>query len=191
MTGDKRKTFVAREDLLIRLNETARQNGRSLYETVNDILELAISADDASVSLREAIDEKNLIKSAKEKGMILGLENIWQELSALAYSSSKESAIAIWCGAGKWFAKRYLLEEANDPFSALKKDMESFSWNIHEFKIDRTDGVVSISAISPQFSEAYSIQFLAFIESCIETFGYKIVEKEASRGSLSLKAILR
>ncbi len=191
MTGDKRKTFVAREDLLTRLNETARQNGRSLYETVNDILELAISANESDVSLREAIDEKHLIKRAKEKGMILGLENIWQEMAELAYSSSKEDSLAIWRDAGKWYAKRYLLEGSTDPFSDFKKDLESFTWNVPEFTINRKDAEVSVNAISPSFSDAYSNQFLTFIGSCIETLGFKIIEKESSRGSLRLKAILR
>ncbi len=191
MPSDKRKTFVAREDLLLQLNEIAKRNGRSLYETVNDILELSIQANEVGVSMRDAIDNRHLIKSAKEKGMVLGLENIWQEMAEISYSASKEKALAAWSGAGKWFAKRYIVEGTDDPFSAIKHDLESFVWNVPEFTINRTDREVLVRAMSPSFSEAYACQFLAFLEACLDTLGFEIIEKEASRGSLRLKAILR
>lgn len=191
MTSDKRKTFVAREDLLQQLNEIAKRSGRSLYETVNDVLELSIHASEVGISMRDAIDNRQLIKNAKEKGMVLGLENVWHEMADISYSASKEKSLAVWSGAGKWFAKRYMIEGTDDPFSALKHDLESFVWNVPEFTISRKDREVVVRAISPGFTEAYSSMFLAFLISCLDTLGFEIVEKEASRGSLRLKAILR
>jgi len=174
MPNDKRKTFVAREALMLQLNEIAKSSGRSLYETVNDIFELSIYANDVGVSMRDAIDNSHLLKSAKEKGMVLGLENIWREMAEISYSASKEDALAAWGEAGKWFAKRYMIEGKSDPISALKHDLESFVWNVPEFTIAQKEREVVVRAISPNFSEAYSFMFLAFLVSCFGTLGFDI-----------------
>ncbi len=191
MPNEKRKTFVAREDLLLQLNEIAKRSGRSLYETINDILEQSIYANEVGVSMRDAIDNSHLLRNAKEKGMVLGLETIWREMAELSYSVSKEDALAAWSEAGKWFAKRYMIEGKSDTFSALKHDLESFVWNVPEFTINQKEREVVVRAICPNFSEAYSCLLLAFLTSCLGTLGFDMMEKEASRGSLRLKAILR
>jgi hypothetical protein len=48
----KRKTFVAREDLLYRVSEMAKQRGYTVYDMVNMIFELAVKAEAAGVDMR-------------------------------------------------------------------------------------------------------------------------------------------
>ena len=42
----RRKTFAAREDLIERASEVAKQKGFSLYAFVNEILELTLQAEE-------------------------------------------------------------------------------------------------------------------------------------------------
>ena len=60
MGNEKRKTFVARDDLLSKLNEIAKLNGKSLYETVNEIFELTIHAHSKGIMLKDAIHSTSL-----------------------------------------------------------------------------------------------------------------------------------
>jgi len=93
-----------------------------------------------------------------------------------------------WFNAGVWLAKRYVTSEIEDSFEGFKRDLEAFTWNAPEFNIEKTEKEVSIRIISPRFPESYTLLYEAFLEGILETFGYKIVDKEVARGNIRLKA---
>lgn len=62
----KRKTLVAREDLTKRISEMAKRRGYSLYDMVNEAFELTVKAEDSGVNLRNAVEEHEVLKTAKE-----------------------------------------------------------------------------------------------------------------------------
>jgi len=191
MTKDKvkRKTFVAREDFMKRISEIAKRKGYSLYDTVNEIFGLTIKAEDSGVSLSKAIEERELLKKAKEVGFILGLETLWYDMADLAYKKSKRKTLKRWFEAGVWLAKRYATRDAENSFEVFRKDLETFTWNIPEFVIESAEGTVSVRVISPRFSESYTVLFEAFLEGALKTFGYKIENREVARGNIRLKAV--
>lgn len=184
----KRKTFVAREDLIDRLSEIAKQRGFSLYDTVNEVFELAVKAEETGVDLRRVVEEKAVLDAAKTAGFILGLESLWYDMAEVAYEKAKSRALKSWFEAGVWLAKRYVTGEVKDPFAAFPKDLEAFTWNAAELAIERAGEKVSVRIISPRFSESYTMLFASFIEGALETFGYKIAAKEVSRGTIRLEA---
>jgi len=184
----KRKTFVAREDLMNRLREMAEQRGCSLYDVINEVFELAVEAEDAGVNLRSAVEERGLLKRAKESGFILCMESLWYDVAELAYKKAKSRTLKSWFNAGVWLAKRYVTSEIEDPFEAFKRDLEAFTWNVPEFSIERSEKEVSVRIISSRFPESYTRMYLAFLDGILETFGYKIVDKEVERGGIRLKA---
>jgi len=189
MVSDKRKTFVAREDLMLKIGELAKQNGRSLYDTVNELFELNLLAASKGIRLRNAIEEQGVITKAKEKGLILGLESVWFDMSDLSYSHAKKEVINAWNDAGIWFGKRYTAEGIEDPFQAFKEDFELFTWNVPELAIIRRGDDVTIRAMSPKFSEAYSTLLSSFFEGVLDVLDFKVMEKELARGSMRIKAI--
>ena len=178
----------AREDLMKRISEMAKQRGHSLYEMVNEVFELTIKAEDSGVNLRNAVEERGVLKAAKEAGFILCQESLWYDMAELAYKKAKAKTLKSWFNAGVWLAKRYVTSEIEDPFEAFKRDLEAFTWNAPEFNIEKTEKEVSVRIISPRFPESYTLLYQAFLKGILETFGYKIVDKDVTSGGILLKA---
>jgi len=189
MASVKRKTFVAREDLIKRLSEVAKQRGFSLYDTVNEVFEVTLQAEGMGVNLRRVVEERGFVKAAKEAGFMLGLESLWYETAELAYEKAKGKALKSWFEAGVWLAKRYVTGETENPFAAFKRDLEAFTWNAHEFTIEKMEKEVSVRIISPRFPESYTFLLVSFLEGALETFGYKVANKEIGRGTIRLEAV--
>lgn len=184
---DRRKTFAAREELLDRMHSVAKQRGISLYSFVNEVFELALRAEELGVNLQNLIEERELLKTAREAGFILVLESLWYEMAELAYDKAKGKALKSWFEAGAWLGKRYVTSEVEDPFLAFKRDLKAFTWDVLELDIDHANGEISIRVISPRFPESYTFLFAAFLEGALGAFGYKIASKDISRGTLRLR----
>jgi hypothetical protein len=103
----RRKTLVAREDLVNRVVEVAKEQGCSLFELVNDLFRLVIVSDDLNFSLRQVVEERRTVEVAKGSGFILGLERLWYEMVDIAYKKDKKGAIKSWFDSGVWFGSRY------------------------------------------------------------------------------------
>jgi len=184
----KRKTFVAREDLLAHLAEIAERKGYSLYALVNDIFELAIRADDAGLNLKSFLDDCMAVKRAKDAGFILCLERLCYVMADMAYERSKSRVIKEWFDAGAWFAKRYIIGGGNDGWEEFIMDLKTLFWNVYEFEVDRKGDVVNIRVLSPKFTEAYTRLLEAFLDGCLNALGYKISFKEVYRGRIFIEA---
>lgn len=85
MSSTRRKTFVAREDLLARMGSIAKRKGFSLYDTVNEIFELVIQAEDMGIDLRKLFAEKGMLNKARQAGFILRLESLWYDMAEFSY----------------------------------------------------------------------------------------------------------
>lgn len=187
----KRKTFVAREDLLDRLAWIAEQKGYSLYALINDIFELVVRAEDAGVNLRRFLEDYVAFKRARDAGFILELERLCYVMADVAYERSKGKVAKEWFDAGVWFAKRYTLGGGNDSWEDFSRDLEALLWNVQEFEVERKGDRVAIRVLSPRFSEAYTCLFEAFLEGCLEGFGYTNIVREVFRGRIFLEAVKR
>lgn len=184
----KRKTFAARQDLIEHASKLAKQKGYSLYAFINEMLQLTFEAEEVGVSFRILLDERGLLKAAKEASFILGLESLWYDMAEIAHEKGKRRSLNSWVEAGVWLAKSYISSGVDDPFSVFKRDLVAFTWNASEIDIDDENGDVSIRIISPRFSESYTILFTAFLENALKTFGYTRFNKDVSRGTIRLKA---
>ena len=171
------------------MNKIAKENDLSLYSFVNRVFALILRANELGVNISTLIDSRELLKSAKEGGFTLGLERLWYEMAELAYAKSKKKSLKSWFDAGVWFAKRYVSGEADEPFEEFKNDLQDFTWNIPELKLNKKADSVSVRVVSPRFTEAYTFLFAAFLEGALESFGYKIGDKEVSRGIIRLEAV--
>jgi hypothetical protein len=184
----RRKTFAARQDLIERASKLAKQKGYSLYAFINEMLQLTFEAEELGVSFRILLDERGLLKAAKEASFILGLESLWYEMADIAHEKGKRKSVNSWVESGVWLAKSYISSGADDPFAVFKRDLAAFTWNASELDIEDDNDNVSIRIISPRFSEAYTLLFAAFLESALKTFGFSRFNKDVSRGTIRLKA---
>ncbi len=188
-TNIKRKTFVAREDLLNRLNEVAKAQGSSLFELVNEIFQMAIDSDELSFSLKRVVEERKTLETAKGAGFVLGLESLWYEMADIAYKKDKRGAMKNWFDSGVWFATRYATNGVQSPLDDFKNDLSSFTWNAPEFELEMLGDKASIRVTSPRFTEAYTYLFASFLLGAIGKFGYQPVEQQVSRGVIRLDAV--
>ena len=184
----RRKTIAAREDLIERASNVAKEKGFSFYAFVNEILDLALQTENMGISLRNLVEERGLLKVAKEAGFVLGLETLWYEMADIAYEKAKRKTLNCWIESGEWLAKRYMSSAAKEPFLSFAKDLESFIWNASELDVEIEKGSVSIRIISPKFSEAYTILLATFLESALKTFGYVRFNKDVTRGTIRMRA---
>jgi len=183
----KRKTFVAREDLLDRLSKVAEAKGYSLYALVNEIFEIALKIDDLGLDLRRIVEERSVLERAKRAGFILGLENLFYGMADIAFSRARNKAIETWYEAGVWFAKCYTTSLYSNPLEALKRDLESFIWNAN-FTMDWDDETLTVKVMSPRFTEAYTFLLSAFFEGAFYALNYRVVEREVFKGNIQLTA---
>ncbi|MDR0372189.1 MAG: hypothetical protein LBI79_01300 [Nitrososphaerota archaeon] len=182
----KRKTFVAREDLLNRLGEIAKAQGYSLFELVNEIFQLEIDSDGIDLSLKKMANEQRKIETARHAGFMLGLENVWYDMADLAYDKNKRLAQKSWFDAGVWFASRYTSEGHTTALSAFKGDLSAFTWNAPELYFKQTEKQVLIRVTSPRFTEAYTFLFASFLLGAMQRLGYKPTVQEVTRGVIRL-----
>jgi hypothetical protein len=185
MKSEKRRTFVAREDLLAQMNDLAKKSGRSMYDVINETFEIALQANEEGVNLRKALDEQGIVKDAHEKGFIMNLENLWLEMVEMAYSSSKGESLKAWAEAGQWFAKRYLSQK-RDPVDAFGKDMKRYFWDIPDLEFVAKKNEIAVRALSPKFSESHAALFAAFIEGALQAMNFSIHSREVSNGSVRI-----
>jgi hypothetical protein len=189
-TNIRRKTFVAREDLLNRVVEIAKEQGCSQFELINEIFQLAIDSDELNFSLKRVVEERKILETAKISGFILGLERLWYDMTDVAYKKDKRAALKSWFDSGVWFATRYTTNEVRSPpFDQFKNDLSAFTWNAPEFEFNLLGDKASIRVTSPRFTEAYTFLFASFLVGAMTTFGYKSVGQEISRGIIRLDAL--
>ena len=172
-----------------RMNKIAKKNDVSLYSFVNEVFELTLRVNELGLNLRNLIDEREVLRAARENGYLLGLESLWYEMAELAYAKAQKKALQTWFDAGVWLAKRYVTREKGDSFEEFKNDLKDFTWNIPEFEVNKKSGKVSVRIVSPRFSESYTLLLTSFLEGALGTFRYKIKSKEVSRGIISLEAV--
>jgi len=185
----RRKTFVAREDLLNRMSEIAKDQGYSLFELVNELFQLAIDSDKLDSNLKRMVEERKLLEDAKSSGFILGLERLWYEMADIAYTKDKTVALKNWFDSGAWFAAHYLTDR-HLTFECFKNDLAAFTWNAPEFELETSgNNKVLVKVTSPRFTEAYTFLFASFLLGALESFGYTPVNKEISRGIIRLDTV--
>ena len=180
---------MAREDLLNRMGEVAKERGSSMYELVNETFELVIASQNLGLNLKKVVDSRKRLEDARALGFILGLESLWYEMADLAYEKGKRQALKSWFDAGVWFATRYVTGDFESPLLEFKSDLAGLIWNVPEFTLENTSDKVSVRVTSPRFTESYTFLFAAFLEGALKAFGYKIDSEDVSRGVIRLEAL--
>lgn len=190
MVKVKRKTFAAREDFLNHLGKIAERKGLTLYNTVNDIFQLFINAEQLGVNLEKTVEQQELLENARTSGFILVPEIIWYDLIDEAYRNQKKQTLQKWFQAGQWIAKRYRSSDFKDPFEAFKVNMQSFTWKVSEFTLQRDEetGILNFRLVGPRLSESYVALFTALMKGALQEFGYRIVGSDVSFGDAWIRA---
>jgi len=188
MVGVARRTFAAREDLLNRISELARERGYTIYDMVNEALEFAIRAYEEGSSPLKAIEALEELRTMKRLGLVPCFERLWSEMVEMAFKRSREEALRLWSEVGEWLVKLYQASHRDDPLGRLLEDLRRFSWRA-EIEVERGDGWASIRATGPAFTEAHATLFAALLEGALRALGYVVTSKEVGAGFVRLRAV--
>jgi hypothetical protein len=188
MKSGRRKMLAAREDLADKASEIASSKGFTIFGMLNNLLELAITADAIGGSLEDAVDNYKIIKAVRNASFTLVLESLLYDTAEIAYQKSKDKTLNTWFDAGVWVGRQYISRSGEDPFASVRRDLKAFIWNAPEFTMDKTGKEVSIRVLSPRFSESYTLLFNRFLEGILDAFGYGVTYKEVGRGNIRLEA---
>jgi len=188
MVGVARRTFAAREDLLNRISELARERGYTIYDMVNEALEFAIRAYEEGSSPLKAIEALEELRTMKRLGLVPCFERLWREAVEIAFKRSREEALRLWSEVGEWLAKLYQASHRDDPLGRLLEDLRRFTWRA-EIEVERGDGRASIRVTGPAFTEAHATLFAALLEGALRALGYAVTSKEVGAGFVRLRAV--
>ncbi len=180
--------LAAREDLAEKAGHIASKKGFTVFAMLNNLLSLSINAEALGFSLEEAFDNYKFIKAVRNASFTLILESLLYDTSEIAYQKAKEKTMTTWFEAGVWIGRQYISRGGEDPFKTVARDLKAFIWNAPEFTMEKTGKKVSIRALSPRFSESYTILFTRFLEGILESFEYGVTYKEIGRGNIRLEA---
>jgi hypothetical protein len=188
MTSGRRKMLAAREDLADKVSKIASSKGFTIFGMLNNLLELAITAEALGGSLDEAVDNYKIIKAVRNASFTLVLESLLYDTAEIAYQKAKEKTLSTWFDAGVWIGRQYISRGRDEPFAAIRRDLKAFIWNAPEFTMEKTEKDISIRVLSPRFSESYTLLFTRFLEGILDAFGYGVTYKEVGRGNIRLEA---
>ncbi len=182
----KRKMLAAEEDLANKVAKLAEKRGLTVYQTVNDILEQALRAEEQGVSLREVVDRRGDMDRAREMGLTFTVGHLYYKVVDAAYSKDKERILDLWRDMGFWYGK-YFQGKGNDPFKMLTEALAFLTYG-SQFQIEQgKSNQFILSCINEKYTKGYTEVFAIFIESAFQVLGYKTVENETDRGLIQIK----
>ena len=177
----KRKMLAAREDLADKISEIALRKG-TLYDYLNETLEEAIRADSLGLSLKEAIEERGIVKVGRDSGFTFVPERLWFDICEKAYERlGVRWLTSLWYETGQWYGRYY------GDLDKFKDAMNKLMWDLSEFEVSSKDRNLLVRCISPKFSESYSVLFGRFLEGALNALGYEFVDGDILKGVLNLR----
>lgn len=182
----RRKMLAAQEDIANRIVELAKRKDLTVYQTVNDILEQALSVEEMGISLRQVVDERWMLERAQETGFTFTIEQLLYRIVDEAYESDKKKYSEIFREMGHWYGKYYSTKH-DEPLAALKEALELFTLGTSEYTFEYNNRSLSFSFLGEKLTPGYIEVFCIFIEELLIVFGYKVKEKELNRGIIKLE----
>ncbi len=180
--------LAAEEDLANKVAQLAERRGLTVYQTVNDILEQALRAEESGMSLKEAVDRRGDMDRARDMGLTFAVEPLYYRIVDLAYAQNKEKVVELWREMGLWYGK-YFKGKPGEPVKALT-DALRFMTQGSQFSVEKGKGEdLTISCVSERYTEGYTLAFTAFIKSALGVLGYRVLENEGSRGIIRVKVV--
>lgn len=182
----KRKMLAVAEDLAKEIVRIAERRGLTLYKFVNDVLRQVVTANEMGLTLKQVVDERRVIETAKEAGFTLAVEKLWYDAVDAAFKHRRGSTTKKWREAGEWYGKYCSSVGAEEPLEAFERIVSTLTRGVSEFDIEEKDGEVEVRCISSKFPLSYTELFTAFLEGAFEALGYDRMEGEVSKGVIRL-----
>jgi hypothetical protein len=176
----KRKFLAAKENLADKINEIAKEHGRTVFSIVNEALGAFISANEWGKDLTTIIEDARILEIARNSGMVLMPEPLHERLMESASFDSKMKEY--WRSSGVVFGKYLDLNGIKD----LKK-VERVLKEVVGVNPDISISSERLVCISPRLGEKRSEAVAVFLEGVMSSMGLEIASREVSKGIIVLK----
>lgn len=183
-----RKFLAARADLAEKLSSIAKNNGVTLYGLVNQILEQAIRANSFGDEMPEIIDNHVFIKMAKQNGLILIPEKIWNVVLEKTFEKTGDSLTEVVYDVGLWYGKYFstIFTDKNN-IEEIENALKRMLWNVSILDLEKnSNNEIMLRCIEPNITHSHTVFLSAMLEGIIHPLGYSTTEKNVSRGIISL-----
>ena len=179
--------LAADEDIANAMVEIAQRMGSTVYQTVNDILTLAIRADKMGLSLEEIMKDREILERAKRSGFTFTMERLLYEVVDVASASAGKRVSELWLETGKWYG-RFFSDMNKDGVQAFKEAMSLLTFGSAVFSVEKGKGDnISVSCVGEKFTPGFTEMFSLFIEGVFDSLGMKLTAKENHHGSIRLR----
>lgn len=175
-----RRFLTARANLVEKIDDIAKKEGRTMFSIVNEALEAFLIAYEKNRTLFNIIEELKIIETAKNAGMIFVPENFHEYL--ISYISFDRNICKSWREAGYIFGKHLEVNNIKEP-----KNME----RAIKYVIGENSEIIfsenKMVCICPKMSERRSEEVAEFLEGLMESFGFTVITKEVSKGIIVIR----
>jgi len=185
LSSTRRKMLAAREDIANRIVELATRKDMTVYQTVNDILEQALRVEELGLTMSQVVDERWMLERAKETGFTFAIEHLQYLVVDAAFEENKKKISDIWGEMGTWYGK-YFKSKFDDPLQAFRETLDLLTTGTSEYSYVNSENELTISCIGERYTEGYTEVFSVFIENTLKVLGYKLNNKEVSKGIIKL-----
>lgn len=175
-----RRFITAKAELVEKIDEIAKKDGRTIFSIVNEALEAFLMAYERSRTLSNIMKELKIVETAKNAGMMLVPEDFHEQL--ISRISFDQSMYKSWREAGYIFGKHLEVNDINEP-----KDVE----RAIKYVIGEGSEIVfsenKVVCICPKMSEKRTEEVAEFLEGLMESSGFVILKKEISKGIIVIR----
>ncbi|MGQ9691624.1 MAG: hypothetical protein ACUVQY_10300 [Thermoproteota archaeon] len=183
----KRKMLAVDEVLAKRVLEVARERGQTLFGFVNDVLEQAVRAHSLGFTIKQVLDERELMVAARDSGFVHAVKTLLFDAVERAYASGdKRSLLEKWRETGRWYGKYFMAKSSENAMAGFRDFVCSLMWGASEFNIRVNEDYGEIRCVSADFPASYTELLSVFLEGALETLNYRCVEKDVFKGLIRI-----
>ncbi len=182
-----RKFLAAKDELVKRLHDLAKNKNITLYGLTNEILEQALLAEDLGGELPEIIENYRVIKMAKENRSVLIPDRVWHLVLQKAFEHAGDSLKEVFYDSGQWYGKYFstFLSKA-DSLREIKGFLGTMFWNVSNLDLTEKNHKITLKLIEPNFAISHTQLLSTMLEGIMHSLGYATQEKKITKGLVLL-----
>lgn len=182
-----RKFLAAKEELVKRLRNLAKNKNITLYGLTNQTLEQVLLAEDLGEELPEIIENYRVIKMAKENRSVLIPEKVWHLVLEKAFEHTGDSLKEVFYDSGQWYGKYFSTVLSNvNSLREIKSFLGAMFWNVSNLDLKEESDKIILKLIEPNFSLSHTQLLSTMLEGIMHSLGYATQERNVSKGLVLL-----
>lgn len=176
----RRKFLATKENLADRINEMAKESGRTVFSVVNEALEAFIRTNEWGKDLSTIMDDAKILEIAKNSGMVMVPESLHERFMESTPMDAKIKEC--WRSSGVVFGK-YLDVNGIKDFKKIERILKEVIGGNPDISISDE----RLVCISPRLGGGRTESMAVFLEGIISSMGLKVNSKEVSKGIIVIK----